>query len=308
VLAIIGTAHSLWYRGDVLQVLALMGVFLLPFYRVRSDRMVMAFAIFFLLQPMLLFKMVCGLNGAAWANAAPYFWTSPTPQVYLTGGSLLETIRMNWTDGHRVTWEFMLETGRLSQILGLSLVGMLLGRIGFFADADRFKRARYGGLALAVLGLVAMSVWGERIVVLVPATTTMFMPRSIAGTIVGGLTNLCTMFVLLFGFLSLHYGPGHAVSKLLAPVGRMTLTLYVGQSLVFVPVFYSFGLGLHATMPQSTAVLLGMAAFVTQVVFAHWWFGRFVYGPLEWVWRSATYRTVKVPFRIARSGFAAMNA
>jgi len=297
VLGAIGLAHSLWYRGDVLQVLALMGMFLLPFYRVRSNRTVMAVAVFFLLQPMLVLKMFCGLNGAAWANAAPYFWTSPTPHVYMAGGSLLETLRMNWTDGHLVTWGFMLESGRLSQILGLSLIGMVLGRIGFFSDPRRFTGMRFAGLALAVLALAVMLYWREAITVLVPETPAMFMPRSVAKTVVGSLTNLCIMSVLLFGFLSLYYGPGNAVLKLLAPVGRMTLTLYVGQSLVFVPVFYSFGLGLHATMLQSTAVLLGVAAFGVQAAFAHWWFGRFKYGPLEWLWRAATYRTLNVPFR-----------
>ena len=297
VLAVIGVAHSLWYRGDVLQVLALMGLFLLPFYRLRSNRVVIALAAFFLLQPTLVLKMFCGLNGAAWANEAPYFWTSPTPQVYLTGDSLLETIRMNWTDGHLVTWGFMAESGRLSQILGLSLIGMVLGRIGFFSDPGRFRAARYAGLAAAVLALAVMSKWGEGLVALVPVTPAMFMPRSVAGTIAGSLTNLCIMSVLLFGFLLLYYGPGHAVLKLLAPVGRMTLSLYVAQSLVFVPVFYSFGLGLHATMLQSTAVLLALAAFAVQVAFAHWWFGWFAYGPLEWIWRAATYQTVDVPFR-----------
>ena len=298
VLAAIGLVHSLWYRGDVLQVLALMGMFLLPFHRVRSNGLMIGIGAFFLLQPMLVFKLICGLNGAAWANAAPYFWTSPTPQAYLTGGSLLETIRMNWTDGHRVTWEFMLESGRLSQILGLSLIGMVLGRVGFFSEPSRFKAVRHGGLALAILALLIMSQWGGSIAALVPSTPSMFMPRSVAGTIVGSLTNLCIMWALLFGFLSLHVGPGHAVLKVLAPVGRMTLTLYVGQSLVFVPVFYSFGLGLHATMLQSTAILLGLAAFAAQAAFAHWWFRRYAYGPLEWVWRAATYQTTKVPFKI----------
>jgi uncharacterized protein len=304
ILGAIGLAHSLWYRGDVLQVLALMGMFLLPFYRVRSNRVIVAIAIFFLLQPVLVLKMLCGLNGAAWANAAPYFWTSPTPQAYLSGGSLLETLRMNWTDGHLVTWGFMVESGRLSQILGLSLVGMVLGRIGFFSDASRFMGARYAGLALAVLALGAMLHWREALVALVPATPAMFMPRSVAGTIVGSLTSLCIMSVLLFGFLVLYDGPGSAVLRVLAPAGRMTLTLYVGQSLVFVPVFYSFGLGLHATMLQSTAVLLGLAAFAVQVVFAHWWFGRFTYGPLEWLWRAATYQTLDVPFRHRLHDFA----
>jgi uncharacterized protein len=297
VLGAIGLLHGLWYRGDVLQVLALMGLFLLPFHRVRSNRLVAAIAVFFLLQPVLVFKLICGLNGAAWANAAPGFWSSPTPQVYLAGGSLLDTISANWTDGHRVTWEFMVETGRLSQILGLSLIGMVLGRIGFFSDPARFKSARHGGLAIAALALAALSHWGDAMVALVPATPAMFMPRSIAGAIVGSLTNLCIMWVLMLGFLSLYHGAGHAALKLLAPAGRMTLTLYVGQSLVFVPVFYSFGLGLHATMLQSTAVMTGLAAFAAQVMFAHWWFGRFVYGPLEWLWRAATYLTAKVPFR-----------
>jgi uncharacterized protein len=191
----------------------------------------------------------------------------------------------------------MVETGRLSQILGLSLIGMVLGRIGFFSDSNRFKSVRYRGLAVAVAALAVLSHWGDAIVALVPATPAMFMPRSIAGTIVGSLTNLCIMSVLMLGFLSLYYGPGHAVLKLLSPAGRMTLTLYVGQSLVFVPVFYSFGLGLHATMSQSTAVLAGLAAFALQVAFAHWWFRRFTYGPLEWIWRAATYLTTRVPFR-----------
>jgi len=233
ILGAIGLAHSLWYRGDVLQVLALMGMFLLPFYRVRSNRVIVAIAIFFLLQPVLVLKMLCGLNGAAWANAAPYFWTSPTPQAYLSGGSLLETLRMNWTDGHLVTWGFMVESGRLSQILGLSLVGIVLGRIGFLSDAGRFMGARYAGLALAVLALASMLHWREALVALVPATPAMFMPRSVAGTIVGSLTSLCIMSVLLFGFLVLYDGPGSAVLRVLAPAGRMTLTLYVGQSLVF---------------------------------------------------------------------------
>jgi uncharacterized protein len=76
----------------------------------------------------------------------------------------------------------------------------------------------------------------------------------------------------------------------------MTLTLYVAQSIVFVPVFYSFGLNQHATMLQSTAVLIGIAVFAVQVLAAHLWFKAVLYGPLEWLWRAATYLTLKVPF------------
>ena len=100
----------------------------------------------------------------------------------------------------------------------------------------------------------------------------------------------------MMGFLALYYSFAHGLLNLLAPAGRMTLTLYVLQSVIFVPVFYSFGLGLHASMLQSTAVLIAIPVFALQVLLAHLWFRAFLYGPLEWLWRAGTYLTVKVPF------------
>ncbi|MBW8882696.1 MAG: DUF418 domain-containing protein, partial [Asticcacaulis sp.] len=288
--------HGLWYRGDVLEVLAVMGLFLLPFYRVKSNRVIVALGVVFLLQPILLTQLIGAVNGAAWANVAPGFWGSKTPEAYLTGKSLLETIRMNWVDGHPFKWDFMYESGRLSQILGLSLIGLVLGRISFFANPDRFKALRIGGLVAALIALGLLLTFKSHLVALLPDSKAVFMPRVLGGTILDGLTDLSVMFALAFGFLSLYFGVGNRVLNVLAPAGRMTLTLYVLQSIVFVPVFYSFGLGLHATMSQQTAVLIGIAAFAVQVIVAHLWFKAFLYGPLEWLWRAATYLTLKVPF------------
>ncbi|WP_443749004.1 DUF418 domain-containing protein [Asticcacaulis solisilvae] len=296
VLGIMGVLHGLWYRGDVLEVLAVMGVFLLPFYRVKSNTVILTLGVVFLLQPILLFQMVSALNGAAWANTAPGYWGDKIPDAYLTGHSLIETIRMNWVAGHPFKWLFMYESGRLSQILGLSLIGLVLGRIGFFADPDRFKALRLGGFVVALAAMGLLLVFKGQIAALVPGSKAVFMPRVLADTILSSLADLSIMFVLAFGFLSLYFSFANRVLNLLAPAGRMTLTLYVLQSIVFVPVFYSYGLGLHATMSQETAVLIGIAAFAVQVVLAHLWFRAFLYGPLEWLWRAATYLTLKVPF------------
>ncbi len=296
VLGVIGLLHGLWYRGDVLEILAVMGLFLLPFYRVKSNPILVGLGIVFLLQPILLFQLVSALRGASWANTAPGYWGDKIPDAYLTGKSLLETIRINWQVGHVFKWLFMFETGRLSQILGLSLIGLVLGRIGFFSDPDRFKRLRLGGLASSLIVMGLLLAFKAQIAALVPGSKAIFMPRVVADTILSGLTDLSIMFALAFGFLSLYFGFANRVLNLLAPAGRMTLTLYVAQSIVFVPVFYSFGLGLHATMSQQTAILIGLAAFAVQVVFAHLWFRIFLYGPLEWLWRAATYLTLKVPF------------
>ena len=298
-LALFGLLHGLWYRGDVLEVLAVMGLFLLPFHRVRSNRALLAVAVFFLLQPLMLLRIAAGLHGAAWANQPLGYWSATIPEAYLHGG-FLDTVRMNVVDGHGFKWLFMYESGRLSQIVGLSLIGMLLGRIGFFGRPEAFARARLGGLVLALA--VALALWflREPLAALVPATEAMPMPRALAGAVLGSLFDLAVMAVLMLGFVAAYYGGADRVLGVLAPAGRMTLTLYVAQSLVFVPVFYGYGLGLHASMSQVQALLLGLAAFAVQVLFAHLWFRRFHYGPLEWLWRAGTYLTLDVPF--ARPG------
>ena len=294
-LAAMGLLHGLWYRGDVLEVLAVMGLFLLPFYRVRSNRVLLAVAVFFLLQPLMLVRIAFALGGASWANQPLGYWSATIPQVYLDGG-FLDTLRMNVVDGHGFKWLFMYESGRLSQIVGLSLIGMLLGRIGFFSRPEAFARARVAALLVALGCALALYVGREPLAQWVPASEAMVMPRALAGAVLGSLFDLAVMAVLMLAFTTAYYGGGERVLGVLAPAGRMTLTLYVLQSLLFVPVFYGYGLGLHASMTQVQALALGLVAFAAQVVFAHLWFRRFYYGPLEWLWRAGTYLTLDVPF------------
>jgi len=298
-LAAMGLLHGLWYRGDILEVLAVMGLFLVPFERVRSNRLLLGAAVVFLLQPLTLIRIAAGLAGAEWANEPLQYWSASIPQVYLDG-DLVGTLQTNLVDGHGFKWLFMHESGRLGQILGLSLVGMWLGRIGFFSRPEAFVRARLTGLLVAITCAVALYFARDPLSLLMPASDSMFMPRALAAALLGGLFDLAAMAVLMLGFVSAYYGGAEKQLGVLAPAGRMTLSLYVLQSLVFVPVFYGYGLGLHATMSQLQALLLGLVAFALQLVFAHLWFRRFYYGPLEWLWRAGTYLTVDVPFVIKK--------
>jgi uncharacterized protein len=42
-----------------------------------------------------------------------------------------------------------------------------------------------------------------------------------------------------------------------------------------------------------------VGVFALQIVFSRWWLARFRFGPLEWLWRSATYGRWQ-PFRVTR--------
>jgi uncharacterized protein len=75
----------------------------------------------------------------------------------------------------------------------------------------------------------------------------------------------------------------------LAPVGRMGLSNYVAQGLFISTLMLGYGLGWKGRHGQFTNTLAAVAFFAVQVAYSTWWLARFRFGPLEWLWRSATY-------------------
>jgi uncharacterized protein len=289
-LFLIGTIHGIVYRGDIIVVLALMGFLLIPFDNVRSPRLLLAVAALCMAQPYLWFWAFAAHAGAPWAQHSILPEDDPAMQVYLTG-SMLDVVKANLWDGQVNKWAFFVNTGRCLQVLGLFLVGLVLGRSGFFADPARFGRGRALALAAGVAALIALYF-------LRAATDGQPLPWvQTVDAILRGWQALAAMAVSVLLFVLAWQVGLSNILRLLVPAGRMTLTLYVAQSLLFVPFFYGFGLGEYATIGQGRSVALGIASFAAMVAFAALWFRYFHYGPLEWLWRCGTRTTFKIPFR-----------
>ncbi len=88
----------------------------------------------------------------------------------------------------------------------------------------------------------------------------------------------------------------------------MTLTIYVFQSLLLVPFFYGFGAGAYSWIGQPFSAALGLSLWCLQVWLAHRWFRSHHYGPLEWLWRAATFMRTDIPFRKESSTRATVGA
>ncbi len=71
--------------------------------------------------------------------------------------------------------------------------------------------------------------------------------------------------------------------------GRMSLTVYLGESLLCTVLASWWGLALFGTMSDAQFTWIAPVVWLWLVVFATLWLGRFRMGPMEWVWRSATY-------------------
>ncbi|WP_232318547.1 DUF418 domain-containing protein [Sphingomonas sp. TDK1] len=292
----IGFLHALIYRGDIMQTLAAIGFLLLFFNRIRSNAVLLGGALFCLIGPSLIVQLVAGAFDMAWANAPARSSIDPGMPIYL-GGDLWQVLRVNLWAGQQSKYWFFLEYGRLVQILGLYLLGLVLGRTNFFGDLAKSRPWRGPALLVSALLAVALFLGREP---LREAFTGLGLGLG-ADRAFWALVNLWldlagTAFWALL-VIALYDGPMRWLVRPLAAPGRLTLTYYILQSAIFVPIFYHYGLGKYNDWDAATRLWVAVAAIAVQVVAAHWWLARFQYGPIEWVWRALTYLRRDVPFR-----------
>ena len=290
----IGTLHALIYRGDILQVLALVGLLMIAFDRVGSDRVLLLLAALLFLELPLLLRAWAAAQGMDWATATPLFW-GDTGLGVLATGTFAETVAVNAGPGMVGKWSYYIETGRVFEIAGLFLVGMVLQRQALFARAGELR-----GLWLAILA-GGGALWAAIALVqplVLPTGGHAMTDESLQSAFniyraLGATAFQVALFVLAW------HSPLRPALAALVPAGRTTLTLYVGQSLVFAPILYGYGFGLWDDLSTAETVLWGLAAFAAQTALAALWLRHYRYGPLEWLWRAATRTTTAVPFRRA---------
>lgn len=90
-------------------------------------------------------------------------------------------------------------------------------------------------------------------------------------------------------FVILNTGTGKRMLGWAAPLGRMAFTNYLAQSVVFGFIFFGYGFGLFGRVGVVTALAIGMAVYVAQVLFSARWLEHYRFGPVEWLWRSLMY-------------------
>ena len=297
ILGALGCVHGLLYCGDILSVIALLGVPLVLLDRLGS-RALGAVAIALLLQLPQWPGVLHVLADPAFWPAAPEHWRlyGQTEEVFASG-SLGEVLRLNAWTGQAAKWWWVIETYRYPQMLGLFVCGLLLGRSGALQDPPRLRRLAWRALLLGVCGIGLMMLARWRVDALALQGTRQF----VVSGLVNAYANLAQAAVWAGGFVLLYqWAALGGWLRVFVPYGRMSLTCYVTQAVVGVPFFYGFGLGMYRHVGPFHALFFALALFALQCALAHAWLVRYSYGPLEWVWRAATLRTLQVPMRRSR--------
>jgi uncharacterized protein len=81
----------------------------------------------------------------------------------------------------------------------------------------------------------------------------------------------------------------------LEAVGQMAFTNYIMHSVICTLLFFGYGLNYYAEMEFYQIYYVALAIWVLQLIVSPLWLRYFLYGPLEWLWRSLTYWRVQ-PF------------
>ncbi len=102
--------------------------------------------------------------------------------------------------------------------------------------------------------------------------------------------NMAVTFALVGAILILFYTTKlHGTLMKIAPYGKMSLTNYLSQSILGTAIFHHWGLGLWDDLGITYSVFVGVAIIAAQMVFCRWWLRSHRQGPVEYVWKRATW-------------------
>ena len=239
-----------------------------------------------MLQPLEWCKVIYALINPE-ANPQQMIYSLGDVYPQLGGSSWWEMVKVNFVTGQLASLNWAWCYGRVFQTASLFMLGMLIGRKGLFRMTDEthdrvmgfWQRVGIYALPSAVILYYLKDFIYSQI-------KNPFLKASME-TIWNSWYNLAFMLVMVSAFLILYWV--NKGKEILVPYGKMSLTDYITQSIIGSFIYYGYGLEMHLYCGTTLSLLIGIAFFLLQLAFAHWWFRHFKRGPLETVWHRLTW-------------------
>lgn len=297
ILLVFGYINGLIYMGEFFVIYAILGLILIPLYKVPTRWLVGMCVLLFMQIPQII-EFVSMMN-----NNVPNAPTALNMRMgdlfgqaadIFINGSLADVLSFNTFKGQSAKLLWFINEYRYLQLAGLFIFGMLIGRHGIHKSEE--KMIAYSKKVLP-WALVWFAVF-YTIVLLLPAFGVTGYALRVGTGLFQTYANLGMLMVYVCGFTLLYYLTisGKRVLDRLAPVGRMSVTNYMMQSVFGIIVFYGFGFNMAVTASYLQCVLMGTGFALVQILYSNWWMKRYYYGPAEWLWRTLTWFK-KVPLK-----------
>lgn len=296
ILFIIGFIHHIHWNGDVLGVYAFLGLFLILFRKASNRYLIIVGLFLTLILPSFIHELAPLFEDEIKSNIGNntilgnVHINNDYQKSYetLKNGSYLEIILQNGL-GLKSKIDYQWNTSRVFVTFGLMLFGFLVGRGGYLKPL-----LSYRPYAIKIMFGTALMV-GLCYLILKTINFKQFVDEwNVIGIIVRNFLMLLKALLTTVVYISaLFYLTSlkqmELIADSLATIGKMAMTNYLMQSAFGVLLFYGIGFSLAGDISPAWCYVIGIGIFIFQVFFSKWWLSKFIYGPMEWLWRSATY-------------------
>ncbi|MHA7055592.1 DUF418 domain-containing protein [Aquimarina sp. M1] len=291
-LFIIGYVHQLFYKGDILTIYALLAPFLIPFYRLPNKWILLVSGLFLISVPRFISYGILGTESAF--GLAPITEANTVTNLNyiatLKGGSITEVFAINGSQGMLQKMDFQIGLfARFYLTFGYFLIGLWLGKIGLFQKIKEKKLLvkkwlKWGLILFVITLLITIAIF------LISSQPVNFENwLHVFGINAYDWSNIALTSIILCGFILMYQKKrGYQFFSFFESYGRMALTNYMLQSIIGTFLLFGWGLGLLGKLQTMYLVLIALLVITLQAIVSKLWLKRYRYGPLEWLWRSAT--------------------
>ncbi|RYY57283.1 MAG: DUF418 domain-containing protein [Chitinophagaceae bacterium] len=298
---LLGAVHLLIWSGDIVFLYALLG-FLLLALRKLSDRAMLTTGAILILLPIVLYAaklhwpILAAPSGLMFQTGSEVLaktngvvvMSDSEIAAYLAKASWWEVLKTNLA-GFFYRYGYLFFVSRIPKVLGVFLIGYALGRSGFYNRIGENKESVYRIMGAGFLiGLPANYILA-RYMSYHGGDYFQLTPNGFYQTIAYAF-GVVPLAIAYTGTLMLLYRNAGKLLSVLAPVGKMAFSNYLMQSLIGSVVFLGAGLGFIGKVGPVCYTIFGVCVFIVQILLSHLWLRYFNYGPVEYLWRSATYR------------------
>jgi uncharacterized protein len=169
------------------------------------------------------------------------------------------------------------------ETLALMLIGMIMFKSGLLRGTwplDRLDRWRNWCLGIGLVANLLLLWWqfasGLDPAVLLLCTFGVSVPFDFV---------MSVGYAALFMGLAQRFAAAPIIARF-AAAGRAAFTNYLGTSIIMTFIFYGWGLGQFGSWSRFGVYALVLAAWLVMLLWSKPWLDRYLYGPLEWLWRT----------------------
>ncbi len=289
-LLFIGTFHALIWSGDILMLYALLGLIVLAL-RNFTEKQVLVSAIVLFFTP-LIFDIIFMYTFASDIQSLPKtalkVYPDMTPEQIVAGFQSTNFLTVMKTNFHNIIWRWydFIPSGRPFKVLGLFLLGSYLYSSGYFQETVGKVKTLIFWLVIGV-GFTFLAINLNSSVAAFSKTWDSVLYKLIheIGQIAMSLSYVSIIAVLLKKFSNFF------LWNIFKAYGRMSLTSYIGHSVLGIIVFYPIiGFSFFGKLSLENVYYIALGLLLFQFTFSVLWFKWFKFGPIEWAWRCLAYK------------------